>query len=47
MKFEEGDQIYEEERLKSKDHKRARLNFEEEVLLAFEERWQAEDEEHL
>ena len=47
MKAEEEDQIAEEERLKSEEHKRARLKVEEEVLLALEARQQAEEEKHL
>ena len=38
MKAEERDQISEEARLKSKEHKRARLKVEEEVLLTLEVR---------
>ena len=41
MKAEEEDQIDEEARLKSEEHKHARLKVEEEVLLALEARWQA------
>ena len=51
MKAEEEDQIAEEARLKTKEHKCARLKVEEEeeeVLLALEVRRQAEEEdEHL
>ena len=44
MKAEEEDQITDESRLESEEHKRARLKMEEEVLLALEVRRQAEEE---
>ena len=47
MKAEEEDQISEELRLKSEEHKRAQLKVEEEVLLALEARWQVEEEEEF
>ena len=44
MKAEEEAQTAEEARLKSEEHKRARLKVEEEFLLSLEARWQTEEE---
>ena len=47
MNAEEDDKIAEEERLKAKEYKSARLKVEEEFLLSLEVRRQAEEADHL
>ena len=47
MKAKEEDHIAEEARLKAEEQKRAQLNIEEEVLLAFASRRQEEEEEQI